>query len=394
MRQGLVLLVLILSVCSYVNANQIYYTEGGWGETSVFKYDTSSQNNQLLLSSHTYTYIGVTVDTTSNMMYLAGRNLIQRANSFDGSSLEELAFGSFTSEGIALDLSSGKMYWSSFAGPGASQPDGKIYRSNLNGSDLEIIHSTPDRINGLKLDLIHRKMYWTQIHNISHTERISWVCRSDLDGSFIEHLFQGTEILGVALDVDREKIYWTDWMGQKVSRGNFDSTDEETIYYSNGNPHSITLDTVNQKAYWTEWNTNVIFQSNTDGTHLEPILPTGPNPGGIFFSGNTSVSSWGLIALSEHEVGLRVDGMPELYIEGGGIYVNSWQDDAFRAFGDAFGRGESLISEINVVGDYRISSRILDNLQTANDGFPTILRSGVDPIPDPLEDIPEPPLMP
>ena len=277
------LLAFVLCRCSNTIASVIYYTEGGWGATNVRKYDISTQNNQLLASSDTYTYIGVTIDTTSNKMYLAGRDKIQRANSWDGSELEQLVTGSFTSEGIALDLSSEKMYWSTTGGPWVLPPDGKIFRSNLDGSDIENLLDMTDRINGIALDLINSKMYWTQIEEINPHERSSWICRSNLDGSSIEYLTQGIEILNIALDISSEKMYWTDWIGRKVCRANLDGNDVEIIYNSSGNPHSITLDTINQKAYWTEWNSNAIYQSNLDGTNIEQMLSTGSNPAGIFF---------------------------------------------------------------------------------------------------------------
>ena len=107
--------------------------------------------------------------------YLAGKDKIQRAN-LDGSGMEQLITGSFTSEGIALDRSSDKMYYSTFAGPWESPPDGKIFRSNLDGSNPENLLSVTDRINGLALDLINSKMYWTQIEEVTPYERSSWIC--------------------------------------------------------------------------------------------------------------------------------------------------------------------------------------------------------------------------
>ena len=99
----------------------------------------------------------------------------------------------------------------------------------------------------------------------------------------------------------------------------------------------------------------------------------------------------GVIALSDDEVGLFVNGMPELAIfEGGGIYVNSTLDNGLETNGIPFSSGESLLSEINVVGGYDISDKVLEYLETANNGSPTILRTGVDPISDPLADMPEP----
>lgn len=99
----------------------------------------------------------------------------------------------------------------------------------------------------------------------------------------------------------------------------------------------------------------------------------------------------GVIALSDDEVGLFVNGMPELAIfEGGGIYVNSTLDNGLETNGIPFSSGESLLSEINVVGGYDISDKVLEYLETANNGGPTILRTGVDPISDPLADMPEP----
>ena len=81
--------------------------------------------------------------------YLTGK--IQRTN-LDGTEIEDLVMGLDAPEGIALDVSSGKMYWTNWR---------KIQRANLDGSAVEDLAMHLDRPRGIALDVSAGKMYWT-----------------------------------------------------------------------------------------------------------------------------------------------------------------------------------------------------------------------------------------
>ena len=100
-----------------------------------------------------------------------------------------------------------------------------------------------------------------------------------------------------------------------------------------------------------------------------------------------------IIALSEDEVGLYLAGTPDIAIDNGGsIQVNSTLSDGVDLNGNALDPDISVISEINVVGDYEISDKILDNFDTMYEGEPTAVTNSAEPVDDPYADLVAPDL--
>jgi hypothetical protein len=277
----LLIFILIISLLdSAAISGVIYWCDGGWDEGQVHRANQDGTGKEDLLFSGTYTYLDIAYDYQSQKIYLSGKDKIQRTN-LDGTGLEQLVNGSFCSEGIELDLLNDKIYWSTYTGPFNPAATGAIYRSNLDGTGIETIINVDDRINGLALDIPNEKMYWTQIKAINSYQRSSWICRSNLDGGGIEYLAEGIETLGLALNLQAGKMYWTDWQDQKVFWANMDGSNKQELYHSFGNPSGITVDIGNNALYWTEWGTNLIRRSNLDGTAIESMTGTRNGPGGI-----------------------------------------------------------------------------------------------------------------
>jgi len=70
---------------------------------------------------------------------------VSRAN-LDGSGIEVLATGYPDPNGIALDISGGKLYWTDWA-------NGALYRANLNGTGLETLITGLTAPAGLCMDI-------------------------------------------------------------------------------------------------------------------------------------------------------------------------------------------------------------------------------------------------
>ena len=107
-----------------------------------------------------------------------------------------------TTDGIALDIAGGKMYWTA----------GKIQRANLDGSGVEdLVPWTSDL--GLRrciaLDTAGGKMYWTESRGYLSDSGGSAIKRANLDGSGVEELVYVEEgfLEGYALDVAGGKMY-------------------------------------------------------------------------------------------------------------------------------------------------------------------------------------------
>ena len=139
----------------------------------------------------------------------------------DGSDLKVLVSGRNAGpDGIVVDAASKKIYWTNMGKPSAN--DGTIESSDLDGGNLTTIVPTAGTWTPkqLKLDAKHGKLYWSDREGMR-------IMRANLDGSDIETLVETAQgdaarkdarnwCVGIALDVDGGKVYWT----QKGSGGN------------------------------------------------------------------------------------------------------------------------------------------------------------------------------
>ena len=198
---------------------------------------------------------------------------IQRAN-LDGSNVETLVTtGAGVSQSIALDVGSGKMYWTDLGTYNLSArryEDGKIQRANLDGSNVETLITTGlSEPSGIALDVGSGKMYWTN-------EITNKIQRANLNGSNVEDLVTGLRSpFGIALDVDNDKMYWTEIGTNKIHRANLNGSQVEDLVTGLPSPHGIALDVGSGKMYWTDWTTNKIQRANLDGSNVETLVTTG-----------------------------------------------------------------------------------------------------------------------
>ena len=200
-----------------------------------------------------------------------GDVIIQRAN-LDGTNVEDLVTTEITLEGIALDVSGGKMYW-------MDSDEGKIQRANLDGTNVEDLITDGLRSpRGIALDVSGGKMYWID----SSEDKIQ---RANLDGTQVEDLVTSglRSPRGIALDVSGGKMYWIDSSEDKIQRANLDGTNMEDLVTSGlRSPRGIALDVSGGKMYWTDSSEDKIQRANLDGTQVEDLITDGlRSPRGI-----------------------------------------------------------------------------------------------------------------
>jgi hypothetical protein len=190
----------------------------------------------------------------------------------DGSDLKVLVSeGRRLPDGIVVDTEAGHLYWTNMGTPSAN--DGTIERSNLDGSHVTQIVPpggtfTPKQ---LQLDEKNRKLYWCDREGMR-------VMRANVDGSNIETLVDTSEgdsrpgkdlkkwCVGIVLDVEAGKLYWTqkgpDKAGEgRVFRANLEipkgqtpanRKDIELLYKNLPEPIDLELDLANRTIYWTD----------------------------------------------------------------------------------------------------------------------------------------------
>ena len=210
--------------------------------------------------------------TTARLFFLSvSSGQVFSANP-DGSDLKVIVSeGRRLPDGVVVDVAAGHLYWTNMGNPVAN--DGSIERSNLDGSNVtHIVPSgatfTPKQ---LQLDEKNRKLYWCDREGMR-------VMRANVDGSNIETLVDTSEgdarpgkdlkkwCVGIALDVEAGKLYWTQKGADKAGEGRLfranleipkgqtpsNRTDIELLYENLPEPIDLELDLANRTIYWTD----------------------------------------------------------------------------------------------------------------------------------------------
>jgi sugar lactone lactonase YvrE len=200
---------------------------------------------------------------------------IQRANP-DGSNIEDLVTnGLMNPSGIAVDMISDKIYWTDF-----NAGNGYIKRSNFDGTNTEDVVPTTEigsQIEGIALDLDGGRIYWRQIGPAA-------IRRSNLDGSNIEDLVTTgfSTAGGINLDLDAGKMYWADSDFDKIQRANLDGTNiEDLVSTGFAGANFVVVDNVSNKMYWSDSGNNKIQRANFDGSAVEDLIVGLDDPHGI-----------------------------------------------------------------------------------------------------------------
>jgi hypothetical protein len=239
--------------------------------------------------------------TTARLFFLSASSGEVFSANPDGSDLKVIVSeGRRLPDGIVADVEAGHLYWTNMGNPRAN--DGSIERANLDGSN--ITHIVPPGATftpkQLQLDEKNRKLYWCDREGMR-------IMRANLDGSKIETLLDTSEgdarpgkdikkwCVGIALDVEAGKLYWTQKgpdnagegrifrAGLEIPKGQSAASrkDIELLYGSLPEPIDLELDLANRTIYWTDRGDPP--RGNTvNRAPMQPALGNGNEPAIIF----------------------------------------------------------------------------------------------------------------
>lgn len=208
--------------------------------------------------------------TTPRLFFLNYRGQVLTSNP-DGSDRRVLLDQLTTSpDGIVVDVPNGHIYWSNMGVAGDN--DGSIVRSDLDGRRVTTIVPPGGTFTAkqLKLDERNRKLYWSDREGMR-------VQRANVDGTGLETLIEVARgdaarldaanwCVGIALDIERGHVYWTQKGGDNEGRGSIrragleipagqtaaNRTDIEVLFDALPEPIDLELDLATRQVYWTD----------------------------------------------------------------------------------------------------------------------------------------------
>ena len=233
----------------------------------------------------------------SRIFWTDGRaGTIQRSD-LDGSNVEVIVEGIAGPAGLWASAFGG-MIW-------GERETGTIRLANQDGSDTEVIYSWDDYDGspGQELrDFDYRWFFWRTWNPESREGFIRGYGFPDMEteelGGLLSfrgllywtdttgiHRYQGNQEdagpervylgvegpRGIALDVDRSKMYWVDKGRDAIRRSDLDGTDVEDLITGVDDPEDIALDTAAARIYWTEGGTGAIRRADLDGGNVETV---------------------------------------------------------------------------------------------------------------------------
>ena len=267
----------------------------------------------------------------------------------DGTDLKTLVSeGRRLPDGIVVDIAAGHIYWTNMGNPKAN--DGSIERADLDGSHATNIIPmgrtfTPKQ---LQLDKQHGKIYWSDREGMR-------VMRSNLDGSDIETLVETGHgeadrldarnwCVGIALDVENGKLYWTQKGNEKAGQGRIfraslempkgqtpaNRNDIEILFDDLPEPIDLDLDLRNRMMYWTDRGDpprgNTVNRAPMDAA---PGKRKGPEI---------------LVHHLKEGIGLALD------LRGGRMFITDLDGSVYSANIDGSNKKELLVFEGNLTG--------------------------------------------
>lgn len=217
--------------------------------------------------------VGIVLDSVNNKIYFSdfaktpyGR--IWRMN-LDGTNLESLVSDINDPYSVAINIEDGKIYW--------ADNSGNISRANLDGSGLEreFIHIADGQMRGIAFDSKNKIIYFYEVNNED-------LYAAKADGTGVGKIISGTYGYSILVDEVNGKIYYDDQRGDCISQANLDGSNITKITDSDSRIYGMAIDYDSKKFYWSSTSDGSINRCNFDGSSPEPYITDLSSPRGIF----------------------------------------------------------------------------------------------------------------
>lgn len=188
----------------------------------------------------------------------------------DGSNMEAIVSGITDPYSIAINLNGDKIYW--------ADDDGNISRANLDGSSLErsFIHIDGGLMRGIAYDSKNDIIYFYEVD-----EENLYAAKSN--GTGVAKIIEGAYGYSILVDEVNGKLYYEDRNEGAIMQANLDGSGIVKITDVPGTRvHGMAMDYDAGKFYWADRNNGVVRRCNLDGSGVEPFLSGLGSPRGIF----------------------------------------------------------------------------------------------------------------
>ncbi len=260
-----IIAALVLVICiSSANAQNVYFANNQNG--AVQSSDFTGANLSTLLNGSTGLY-GIAIDLSSGIMFYTNvlTNEIYKAN-VDGSSasviLNNSSNGVDGPRGIAVDESNKKIYW-------VENGSDKLRSANFDGSGVTDILSGLNAPVGISIDLINNQIYYSE--NGLGAKRIR---RCNLDGSSVSDVVSGLDqVSGITVDLKNHKLFWVDFGTNKIMQSDLSGSNIVSLdSLTSGSARGITVDNSQNKIFWSDVLNNSVSIADINGSNESQIL--------------------------------------------------------------------------------------------------------------------------
>ncbi len=252
-----------LIAISASRADKLYVTEKSLVASRILRMNLDGSMQEELFGSLSPRFAsGIAVDSFHGKLYLAvelsGFFGIYRAN-LDGSNLELVVPmdrapppGGEPPVPLDVDWRDQKLYWIEFFGP--------IYRVDVWGGVPEVVQHAGDA-RQVAVDSDREQLYWIDVDEFT-------ISRADVAGGAIEVVVEDNEVipsLGLELDLVRRNLYWVTANG-RIGTASMDGGEVQTVPGVSGFPLDVAVDARRGHLYWSLPLSGKIVRANLDGT--------------------------------------------------------------------------------------------------------------------------------